>query len=392
LAAPAFAIGGAQLTPLTLSLLFWTGALASLAHVTSEIGGRGSWAWAVWGLCTGLAIRTEPTGLLLVPLSGLFLALTPQGTRRLKGLAPYAGMALGLALGLCHWVLGMEAWPESFGRGEATGLAGFLKWHLIHLGPIFLALLVWGVLWAARQTTQQGRREYLPLVWLSIILTAAFVFWSWTNGMRPDSAMGAWVLAWMATVGAITEILRRVNSQSLHLVKALTLVLILGILQTTFLLNVRLLRKLDVRVYPKQDPAADIIGWRQLCERVYRALTDMGQNALLLSDNRGTAAELSFYSRFDAKDKAPTVRVISANGTPLQLPKSQEGRNALLVQVGEWAEPPRSVQGAFRSWQREDPYDVKRRKSEKIRSISLFRLYNYSGTYSNPQQGSENQP
>jgi hypothetical protein len=327
----------------------------------------------------------------LIPLSGLFLVLTPEGTRRLKGSAPYAGLALALALGLFHWVLGAEGRLEPFSELQPTGLAGFLKWHLVHLGPIFLALLVWGVLWAARQTTRQGRREYLPLVWLSIILAVAFLFWSWMKGMRPDSAMGAWVLAWIATVGAITEILRRENPQSLHLVKALTLVLVLGVLQTTFLLNVRLLRKLDVRVSPRQDPAANIIGWRQLGQRVDQTLTDMGQNTLLLSDDRGTAAELSFYSRFDAKDTAPTVRVVSANGTPLRLPKGLEGRNALLVLVGEWPEPPHSVRGAFRSWQREDPYDVKRRKSGKIRSISLFRLYNYSGSFSHPQQGSENQ-
>ncbi|MEE8110678.1 MAG: phosphatase PAP2 family protein, partial [bacterium] len=375
LAAPAFGIGGAHLIDVTLSLLFWTGALAAAELSASGSETRGIWPWIFWGICVGLAIRTEPSGALLVPLTGLFLILSPGGRRWLSRPAPYFGLVLAAALGAYSWAAGTEAWAGAFGGANAEGVLGVLKWHLINLGPLLLGFLLWGLIWALRPALRERREEYLHLVCFSLILAAALFVLNWAGGAHPKWAAAVWIPAWMATVGAVTEIVRRGNRQSLRLVKVLGLVLMLGFVQTAVLLNIRLLAKLDVKTFPKADPAAQIIGWQRLGERVGQSLREMGRETLLLTTNRGTAAELSFYTRAGG----PRIQVVNSNAPPLRLPGSLKGRKALLVIVGEWMEPPKSLRPVFRSWQREDLFRVERRKSGVIRSVTLFRLHGYTG-------------
>ncbi|MFQ5693897.1 MAG: hypothetical protein ACE5IM_12740, partial [Nitrospinota bacterium] len=236
-----------------------------------------------------------------------------------------------------------------------------------------------------RPALREGRTEYFHPVWFSLVLGGTFLAWSGWSGVRPEWTVGAWIPAWMAAVGATTEILRRGSRGSLRLFKVLTLVLLLGVVQTAVLLNVRLWRKLDVKTLPKTDPAASVLGWRALGGRVGRSLSDMGEGTLLLTDNRGTAAELSFYAKAVYR---PKVRVVRAEGSPLGLPETAAGREAILVMVGEWTEPPETVRPLFRSWEREDLFRVRRRKSGVIRSVTLFRLYGYAGPPSGENSGS----
>ncbi|MFQ5913305.1 MAG: phosphatase PAP2 family protein [Nitrospinota bacterium] len=389
LAAPVFGIGGAHLIAVTLSLLFWTGALAAMDLSSSGPAVRSPWMWGAWGLCAGLAIRTGVAGALLVPLSGLFLVLSSRARQWLKRPAPYLGFALALILGASPWVAGESPWTGPSAEAKTGGLMGFLNWHLIHLGPLLLAFLIWGVFWGARRSLRDRGGEYSNFVCFTLIFAIAFFAVSWVGGVEPHWAAAGWIPAWMATVGAATEILRRGSRQSLRLAKVVGLVLLMGVLQTTLILNIRLLEVLDVKIFPKQDPAAQIMGWRSLGERVSESLKEMGGGTIVLTDDHGTAAELSFYARPHGTPAGSRVRVVSAHASPLMLPGGLKGRRALLVLVGEWTEPPKSIRPVFRSWQREDLFLVRRRRSGVIRSVTLFRLHDYTGPPASGGKGSE---
>ncbi|MBI2881255.1 MAG: phosphatase PAP2 family protein [Candidatus Tectomicrobia bacterium] len=393
LAAPVFGMGGAQLTGVTLSLLFWTGALAAADLAASGAEENASWLWGLWGLCVGLAIRTEPSAALLVPVSGLSLALLPEGRRWLRRRAPYLGLALALAVTAVPWAEGALPRARPLGGVETAGAAAFLKWYLVHGGPFLLLFILWGVVWALCAALREKRTEYFPLLGFSLLCVGLFGAWAWRGGARPEWAAGALIPAWMAAVGAATEILRRGDRRSVFLFKVLALVLTLGILQTTLLLNVRLLRKLDVKTLPETDPAASVIGWRPLGERVGRSLEEMGEGTLLLAGDPGTAAELAFYAPFDRRSgRRPKVRVVPAGGAPPALLDSLAGRGALLVMPGEWGEPPGTVRPLFRSWRREDLFRVERRKGGTVRSVTLFRLHGFTGPPAGGTLGPESAP
>ena len=114
-----------------------------------------------------------------------------------------------------------------------------------------------------------------------------------------------------------------------------------------------------------------------------RSLKEMGEETELLAVGHGTAAEVAFYTRPGGRPlPKPGVRRVRSEGPPLTLskgPKDRGGGRALLVMVGEWIEPPKSVRAVFKSWSREGFLRVKRGSSGVIRSVTLFRLLGYTG-------------
>ncbi|MFQ5694138.1 MAG: phosphatase PAP2 family protein, partial [Nitrospinota bacterium] len=153
LAAPLFGIGGAHLTAVTLSLLFWTGALAASQWAASRPTPKASGAWALWGLCVGLGLRTDPSAALLVPVTGLYLVVRSDGRPWLRRPAPYLGLALAAALAILPWVSGAGPGQAPAGGAEAGAVGGpgglgfLLGWHALNVGPLLAAFMIWGVVW-----------------------------------------------------------------------------------------------------------------------------------------------------------------------------------------------------------------------------------------------------
>ncbi|MDP6483625.1 MAG: phosphatase PAP2 family protein [Nitrospinota bacterium] len=379
LAAPVFGIGGASLTETTLSFLFWSGALASAERSIARED-EAPWGWWVWGLCVALAVRIHPFSVLLVPLAVFRVVLTRAGRRQLTRAAPYLGLALAVAVTFTPWALGAETGSRPLAGGRPEEIGAFLLWPVVQLSAPLVLFILWGGAWVFCTGLRERNKEYLHLAWFFPVLIGCFLVWIKAGDVRAEWAAPAWLPAWMTAVGATTEILRRRNDQSLHLLKILALVLLTGLFQTAILLNGGLLRKLEFKWIPESTFANQVTGWSQLGERVTRSLKEMGEETVLLAADSGTAAAVSFYTRPDGVPlQKPNVRRIRTQGRPLAYPNGPEGWRALLVMVGEWGEPPASVRRAFNTWSRESFFRVKRGKFKVIRSVTLFRLLGYTG-------------
>ncbi len=382
LAAPVFGLGGARLSSVTLLLTLWTGALASADVLSRGNDGEGSWLWLIWGICVGIAGRTDSSALLLIPLTGLYLAFTPGGRRHFHRLAPYIGLILAIGLMMVPWIAAVDSTAPSEGiaslnDAETDWLKLIVVWPMVHLSLPLAVLIAWGALWAAWMGSPKERREYVPLACLTGVMGGLAIAFHALGVFQTEWAPG-WIPGWICLVGAMTEIFRRRNFQSFRLAKFAGLVIFLGFIQTTFLLNIGLLRKLDIKRLPSTDPSAQVIGWRSLGKRVNLSLKQMGEETVLLATNPMTAAELSFYTRPEGKPLG-AAQIKRIGDRPISsfqrgLPDAHRRRDGLLVMVGEWREPPDDLRLHYASWKREDIFRVERKQTGTIRLVTLFRL------------------
>lgn len=383
LAAPIFGLGGARLSSITLLLTLWTGTLASADVLSRGNGEEGSWLWLIWGICVGIAGRTDPSALLLIPLTGFYLAFTPGGRRHFHRLAPSIGLILAFGLMMVPWIAVVDSTAPSEGIASLNDAkTDWLKqlivvWPMVHLSLPLAVLIAWGILWVVWMGNPKERKEYAPLACLTGVMGGLVIVFHALGVFQTEWAPG-WIPGWICLVGAMTEIFRRRNSQSFRLVKFAGLAIFLGLLQTTFLLNIGLLRKLDIKRLPSTDPSAQVIGWRSLGKRVDLSLKQMGRETVLLTTDPMTAAELSFYTRPEGKPlRAGQIKRIGTR--PIDsfqrgLPDAHQRRDGLLVMVGEWREPPDDLRPYYASWKREDIFRVERKRTGTIRLVTLFRL------------------
>lgn len=385
LATPIFGLGGARLSNTTALLTLWTSAFALADVAIRSRNEKNSTIWIIWGICVGVASWISPSALLLLPLTGLYLAFSPNGRRQFYRLAFYIGMIIGIFLIIIPLIAEVNTPTQNteiiqLGGMEIDWLKTIAFWPVVHITLPLAILILWGVFsiaWSGRRKEQ--RASYAPLAWIACVLGTIAIAFHLFGVIQIEWASG-WILGWICFVGAMSDILHRRNYQSLRLIKVVGLVIFIGFLQTTFILNIGLLRKLEIKWLPATDPSAQVIGWQVLGERVSRSLKQMRRETILLTTDPKTAAELSFYTRPTGEPLASQKiqRILpEKNSDSLRWSLQNENRrqDGLLVMVGKWEQPPNFLLTHYSTWQREDIFHIEReRTTGTIRFVTLFRL------------------
>ncbi len=161
----------------------------------------------------------------------------------------------------------------------------------------------------------------------------------------------------------------------------------------------------------KGDPSDRVRGWVALGQAVDKVRSDFekatGRKVFLIADERDRAAELAFY--------LPDKRVEGPGHPPVYIPESQDmvnqfsfwprydefeplppnavrdaneiyteeegvnlftGRNALYLQLGKKARPPRSIRGGFGRTELIDTIEV-RTGGRLLREVQVYACYDY---------------
>jgi hypothetical protein len=184
----------------------------------------------------------------------------------------------------------------------------------------------------------------------------------------------------------------------------------LGLVLSTAILDIDLLRKCGVSYPYKRDPSARLRGWHSTAEAIQHLRTQIeeetGKPVFLIGNSYGTAAILGFYlpERHLEGPGHPPVYIVESQNIenqfsfwprydeflalkPGQKPRdplfSEEvgynpfhGRTALYITTNSEDRPPSAIQSGFESAEMVALYELQRR-DRKLRQIRVFRCTNY---------------
>ena len=321
-----FGVGTVIMTPDTPLLFFWTAAL--WAAVRAGRSGGAAW-WVTAGLCTGLAMASKYTAVLLCVGLGLWVLASPALRAQLRRPGPWLGAAASIIVfsPVIAWnaTHGWASFLRQGGRtadwqpARALGFIGELIGGQIALAtPFVFVLCVAGVGWVCRLSWKQRHPGAMLLA--ALTLPGAILFLQHAIG---DRVQGNWPAilypaACLAAAGLPSPFFRRLTSPAILLGLACTLVVYAQ--ASTGLLSIP----------PRRDPVAlQLSGWRTLAHEVEQARATNGAS-YVVADQYTVASELAYLL-------PPNVPVFGAEDrwalTSLPREPRPEGNGILVTQA-----------------------------------------------------------
>jgi 4-amino-4-deoxy-L-arabinose transferase-like glycosyltransferase len=185
--------GGALAIPDVAAGLFWTATLWAMAKIAK--GGDWRW-WLAAGAAAGLAALSKYSALFLAPAAILWLVVSADGRKALRGPWPWIAAVLALAIfsgnigwnAAHHW----ETFAKQFGRAAPHRLAPnylveFIAGQFVLLNPAVAILAGVGVLGAWRARTQPSGQ----VVWLMLAAILPFLAYLLVHSLH-DRVQAHW--------------------------------------------------------------------------------------------------------------------------------------------------------------------------------------------------------
>lgn len=319
-------------TPDTPLLLFWTATIAAVArwHAT----GDDRW-WIAAGIAEGLAFESKYTGVLLFPIVGLWLLMSPAGRAALRRPLPWIGLGFGLLLfaPVIFWNAG-HGWVSFAKQGGRSAhldlsdtlehLAGLIGGQLGLATPIVAALMAAGVWRAIRDRSTANK-----LVWLSVVIPGAiFVEHTLSGAVQANWPSILYPGAALAASGAASDMTRKWLPAAVTLGAVITAIVYAQAIAAPIPLPVR------------HDPTAlELAGWPQFAAGVAR-FAQVRHSAFIAGTDYATVAELAYrrpksiavigvgprWRYFDLPSLAPNARQSGLLVEPRYLKPQTDGR------------------------------------------------------------------
>ena len=275
-------------------LLGWIGAIWSVWRASQT--GRGSW-WYTAGIFLGLACSGKYTGVLLIPVVGLYLLTGPAQRRWLKRPEPYAALVIAALMFFPVIVWNIQhdgiwlAFQSTRRMGEMTGFKlGFFALlvvtQVLLLTPYLFSLAL-GAMWRMRKIWTRRKNE--PQHWL-LLLSALVPLLIFIVAIFFTSAESDWLIPgwWSLVILGIHHVLTTAGNKRWQMA---------GLASSALLL----VAAIGIFAYPNLPLPGELnswSGWKMAAARVEGAVAAervQGYRAFVFSPNYKISSLLWFH-------------------------------------------------------------------------------------------------
>jgi len=411
---PLFNLGALLMTMESLSVFFWTAAMASFWYAIQD-GPKRLWFWLFTGFFIGCGFLSNYVHALQLISILLFLIAVPKHRQEFRRPGVYLLFAVfilfltpPLIWNLQHdWIglvpLSGEGGLRQHLSARFFALAQFIGNQLSLCSPLFFVALVAALIGFIPRAFRSSKVCFLlSFTWPVLVAGLIAIF--------QHLAQPAWVALGFVSLSVLAVV------WWLDVVPQNRLVHILGIAglgmagaSSWLALDTDLPRVIGFSVPYSADPLADFRGWKTAAAEIGRFRNafelKLGEPVFLIGNGYQTAAILSFY--------LPEPRVEDPGHPPVYIPESQNienefsfwprydefvepvdkseihslfseqagvnqfiNRTALYVTDRPEDTPPQNLQNSFTRWELVDRFQVNRR-NEPLREFRIFACYQY---------------
>jgi membrane-associated phospholipid phosphatase len=344
-ATPLLAMGSVLMTPDPLCVLFWTAAMLAGWRAVQEKATTRDWAWV--GLWMGLGFLSKYTALFQWLCWATFFILWRPARKHLRRPGPYLALLINAlcATPVLIWNY-QHGWITVTHAAEVAGLnqtwdpslrpaLEFLGNAAALLNPIFFLAIVWASIEFWRRNRQNPRLAYCfsmgaPVFALCFLLS--FRSRVFPNRIAPS------VIPLLCLMVIYWDTRWRLGTARVR--PWLVAGLVLGFTVVGLGHDTNVVEKLTHHYLPLRfDPLHRVREWdttARVVTQVRAALLTEGPPVFIITDHRGIAGEVSFYSPDLRPEKEPLVYFLTSSGPENQFYfwpgyHNRKGENAVFV-------------------------------------------------------------
>jgi Dolichyl-phosphate-mannose-protein mannosyltransferase len=411
---PSFNLAAVFMTIESLSLFFWTAAMAYFWSALQERTHR-LFFWALTGFLIGCGFLCDYAHALQLLSVLVFLITAPKHRQEFRrpGLYVLLGvfclfLTAPLIWNLQHdWIglvpLSSENAPHAHSAERFAALGQFLGHQLILYSPLFLLALAAALISSIPRAFRSTKVSFLlSFCWPILFIGLIAVIWRLT---QPGWIALGFVSLSLLSVAWWFDAMPQ--NRITHIVGIVALVMAGG--TSLLALDTDLPRATGITISYSSDPLASSRGWKTAADEIGRFRSafelKLGEPIFLIGDRYQTAAIVAFYLQ--------EPRVEDPGHPPVYIPESQNienefsfwprydefvepadkseinslfseqagvnqfiNRTALYITNSSEDTPPQNLQNSFTRWELVDHFQINRRH-EPLRDFRIFACYQY---------------